>query len=111
MDAEGYDAIMDPSDDRIWALRLNGQLLLGFARIHGLKVFPLFRILPPNCAVALFVLLLALLVQVQGFQDNLKTLHERLTIKFTPASIDLDISKSRCVELCQLFCICVPSPT
>lgn len=29
---------MAPDNDRVWALRLNGQLLLGYVRIHGLKV-------------------------------------------------------------------------
>ena len=32
------NAIMAPDNDRVWALRLNGQLLLGYVRIHGLKV-------------------------------------------------------------------------
>mmetsp|Transcript_28480 Transcript_28480/g.55549 ORF Transcript_28480/g.55549 Transcript_28480/m.55549 type:complete len:610 (+) Transcript_28480:83-1912(+) len=66
---EGYDAIMAPDDDRVWALRLNGQLLLGYVRIHGMKINLL--------------------------QDNIKMASDRFKIRFNPnsAAVDLDISK------------------
>eukprot|EP00960_Hanusia_phi_P070133 767243-Hanusia_phi.AAC.3 len=67
---EGFKAIVEPENDRIYALRLNGQLLLGFVRMHDAKV--------------------------SFFQDTIKYAHDRLSFAFNSGlskSVDMKISK------------------
>lgn len=67
---EGFKAIVEPENDRIYALRLNGQLLLGFVRMHDAKV--------------------------SFFQDTIKYAHDRLSFAFNAGlskSVDMKISK------------------
>ncbi|EKX50314.1 sister chromatid cohesin complex subunit Rad21/Scc1 [Guillardia theta CCMP2712] len=67
---EGFKAIVEPENDRIYALRLNGQLLLGFVRMHDAKV--------------------------SFFQDTIKYAHDRLSLAFNAGlskSVDMKISK------------------
>mmetsp|Transcript_52178 Transcript_52178/g.129984 ORF Transcript_52178/g.129984 Transcript_52178/m.129984 type:complete len:611 (+) Transcript_52178:83-1915(+) len=66
----GVEAILKPDGDMLFALRLNGNLLLGISRLHGMKVNLL--------------------------DDNIKNASDRLKYKFTvnTSAVDLDISKA-----------------
>lgn len=79
-----YEAIVQPSQDRTWALRLNAHLLLGYTRIHSFKV--------------------------RYFQEDIKKTHERLTLSFRPSSESIDLPKtSKKSEAARLEAITLPT--
>ena len=74
---------------RRYALRLNGQLLLGYTRIHSYKV--------------------------KLFQEEIKKVHERLTLSFRPSSGSIDLPKSsrkgeQVILLARRHAVIVDSP-
>uniref|UniRef100_A0A6U5CJ50 Rad21/Rec8-like protein N-terminal domain-containing protein n=2 Tax=Hemiselmis andersenii TaxID=464988 RepID=A0A6U5CJ50_HEMAN len=66
---EGCEAILNPAEDMVYSLRLNSNLMFGLVRLHGMKVNLL--------------------------DDNLKSAHDKITIRFNPntTSVDLDMSR------------------